>query len=99
MLELNDEDKRIIAECLRAASEGPFFPDWEFPSLMGAEREEVKQLLDKIPNIDWNDDQNKTILINCLNNILGYPHQLDVELGRYLSVDIERVEGIIAKIR
>ena len=21
---------RIIGECLRAASEGPFFPDWEF---------------------------------------------------------------------
>jgi hypothetical protein len=40
-MRISDEDAKIIGQCLRAASDGPFFPDWEFHTLFGLEREEV----------------------------------------------------------
>ena len=36
---LSAHDHKIIAEALSAAAEGPFFPDWEFHTLFGLERE------------------------------------------------------------
>lgn len=35
---MTSHDVQIIRQCLRAAVDGPFFPDWEFSTLIGAER-------------------------------------------------------------
>ncbi|WP_162584044.1 hypothetical protein [Variovorax sp. PBS-H4] len=39
------DDSSIISECLWAAADGPFFPDWEFSTLFGLSREEVRDLI------------------------------------------------------
>ena len=39
-------DSRVIGECLRAAVNGPFFPDWEFSTLFGLTRDEVRAVAD-----------------------------------------------------
>jgi hypothetical protein len=38
---LSELDKAIVGQALRAAANGPFFPDWEFHALFGLERSEV----------------------------------------------------------
>ena len=43
---LSDMDKAIVGQALRAAADGPFFPDWEFHTLFGLERSEVRAIAD-----------------------------------------------------
>ncbi len=42
---LSDRDVEIVRQCLAAAVRGPFFPDWEFGTLMGLTRDEVQDVL------------------------------------------------------
>ena len=70
--ELSDLD--VIGQCLRAAADGPFFPDWEFHTLFGFEREEIRRIAERWP--EWDDDVEQADAINAtLNNLLAYPHQ------------------------
>ena len=67
-------DSQVIGQCLRAAADGPFFPDWEFSLLMGFERAEIRQIADRWPN--WEDEAEQADAVNnVLNNLLGYPHK------------------------
>jgi hypothetical protein len=68
---LNDDEKRVIFECLRAAVDGPFFPEWEFHSLFGLRRSEFAEITSAIPDID---DSDRTVFLainGALNNLLG----------------------------
>jgi hypothetical protein len=40
--DLDDEEVAIVGQCLVAAVDGSFFPDWEFEILMGRSRDEVR---------------------------------------------------------
>lgn len=48
--DLTVAERKIVHECLRASVEGPFFPDWEFGTIFGIEREEVEEVLRFCPN-------------------------------------------------
>lgn len=50
-------DEKIIQECLRAAVEGPFFPDWNFHALFGLSREDVVAVLESWPTFLERDTQ------------------------------------------
>lgn len=41
---LRDDEIALIAACLLAAEEGPFFPNWEFQTLFGIERAELAEV-------------------------------------------------------
>jgi hypothetical protein len=65
-------DDDVIHQCLRAAVDGPFFPDWEFQTLFGFERDEIRQIAERWP--DWDDaDAQSDAVENTLNHLLGYP--------------------------
>lgn len=36
----------LVRRCLAASVDGPFFPDWEFETLFGLTRDEVREVLD-----------------------------------------------------
>ena len=65
---LTSQDRAVIAKCLAAAVEGPFFPDWEFETLIGASRAEVLRGATADPPTMAH------IAISVINNLLGYPH-------------------------
>lgn len=68
-----EADAEVIRQCLRAAVEGPFFPDWEFSILFGFEREEVRRIAARWPI--WDDEAEQSEAVNAtVNNLLGYPH-------------------------
>jgi hypothetical protein len=73
---MNDEeegDSEVIAQCLRAAADGPFFPDWEFTILFGFERDEVRRIAECWPN--WGDEAEQARAVDAaMNNLLCYPH-------------------------
>ncbi len=66
-------DTDVIGQCLRAAVEGPFFPDWEFPILFGFDRDEVRRIAERWPS--WDDQVEQARAVDAaLNNLLSYPH-------------------------
>ena len=52
MRELTEKEMELVRQCLRAAVQGPFFPDWEFHTLFGLEREDVAAVLSRWPDLD-----------------------------------------------
>jgi hypothetical protein len=72
--QLNEQERQIIFECLRAAVNEPFFPEWEFHTLFGLKRQEVKKIAEMFPNIDDSNEQVNLAIHNSIGNLLGYPH-------------------------
>ena len=95
--DLSATEQHVIYQCLKAAVDGPFFPDGEFHTLFGLTRQEVEQIV-----IDWatvNKNSSDVILAinNSLNNLLGYPHKCDREWHDFISVDRQKLGTIYAK--
>jgi hypothetical protein len=98
LADLNDAERRVVHECLRATVEGSFFPDWEFHTLFGLERGEVRRILSLWPGVDEADESVVIAIANSLNNLLGYPAQDgDEEWSRFISVTHEEVARIFGK--
>ena len=53
---LDEREREVVRECLRAAVDGPFFPDWEFSTIFGLTRDEVKQVLRSWPELNEADE-------------------------------------------
>lgn len=88
----------IIRECLRAAVEGPFFPDWEFSILFGLEREKVRIIYEAWPEQTVDGASFKRAIINTLNNLLGYPHGEEQAWSEYISASPQEVCTILQQI-
>lgn len=96
---LSKAESRIVGEVLRAAADGPFFPDWEFQTLFGLERKEVRQIADGWP-LPMMDPQTVIAAVNnSFNMLLGYPYRKDIEWSDWISVDRARVVELFNKLR
>jgi len=92
------DDNEVIRQCLLAAAEGPFFPDWEFSTLMGFERDEVRQMAQRWPN--WDDEVEQSDAINnVLNMLLAYPHGRSDVWHDYISPVRQDVADLYARWR
>jgi len=96
---LSDQEVQTIGECLRAAAFGEFFPDWEFHTLFGLERDKAKRIATQWPHVDWSDKNVELMIINSMNNLLGYPHGKQHEWGQHLSVPQDVVKATLRKLR
>lgn len=59
---------KLVEQCLNAAIEGPFFPDWEFSSLMGIDRDGMSLLKEQISKFSYLDSDKLPFLQNVINN-------------------------------
>src|SRR5256885_16434337 len=91
---LTDADTVIVGQALRAAADGPFFPDWEFPTLFGLERSELRAIADAWPKPAASRDDVEMAVNNSLNNLLGYPHRQDVVWSEWISVDRNQLKKL-----
>lgn len=93
-----DADEAIIGQCLRAAALGPFFPDWEFETLFGFEREEIRQIAERWPH--WDDEIEQADSVNnTLNMLLGYPHGREDVWHDYISPNAAEVARVYSRWR
>ena len=95
---LTDADVQTIAECLRAAVEGPFFPEWEFHTLFGLSRDQIRTFLTQWPHVPEGESLNLAVN-NTLNNLLGYPHGCESAWAKYISVDPQAVAETLRRWR
>ena len=93
-------DVQIIRQCLRAAVDGPFFPDWEFSTLIGAEREEIAALV-SAPVEELGATERRWMISNVLLNLTGYPHGYfsTKGWGAYIDATPDEVEELAGRLR
>jgi hypothetical protein len=84
---LDEREREVVRESLRATVEGPFFPDWEFETIFGLTRDEVRAVLASWPELDETDEAVVTAINNSFNNLLGYPSRNKQEIWpEFISV-------------
>src|SRR5262245_57384669 len=73
LADLDQQERDVVRQCLHAAVEGPFFPEWEFGTIFGLERDDVRRVLMSWPDLDEADESVVRAINNSFNNLLGYP--------------------------
>jgi hypothetical protein len=84
---LAPKDIATIGEALRLAADGPLFPDWEFQALFGVQREEVRSVAARWPEVDVHDERVICAVLNSLTQIEFYPHGCDELVQKKLGTD------------
>lgn len=92
-------ESRTIGEVLRAASDGPFFPDWEFSTLFGLTREEVRSVADAWPVPLVPPDIVERAVNNALNMMLFYPHRKWDEWPAWVDAEPADLVAFFARLR
>lgn len=94
-------DSRVVEitkECLRAAADGPFFPDWEFQTLIGVDRKTVRRVHGAWPDQTVDDEDFSCAVVGSLNNLLGYPHGQESQWSKYISVEPEQIRLVLKEL-
>lgn len=76
---LTSEDQSVILACLKAAAAGPFFPNWEFQTLFGIERQVLAEVASQWPDVDPSAEDAELAVVGSMNHLLGYPHGYSLE--------------------
>lgn len=90
-------DFNILKDALVAAVHGPFFPDWEFPTLFGLERSEVEAIAQSLSPAMQTSGRSELALHNAVNNLLGYPHQQAAAWGEWLTVTPAELQAVCSR--
>jgi hypothetical protein len=90
LVNLSEHERHVILHCLQAAADGPFFPDWEFRTLFGCERNDIRAIVAAWPRVDDSDPTVAVAINNAIVNLIGYPHGHDADLP-FERPEIERV--------
>jgi hypothetical protein len=95
---LSAREVEVVRQCLAAAVEGSFFPDWEFHTLMGLDRDTVAAVLAAWPGGDDANTQDVAVN-NVLNNLLGYPPHQGEAWRQYITATRAEVAAVLARWR
>jgi hypothetical protein len=95
---MSARELQVIQECLDAAVHGPFFPDWEFHTLMGFTRDQIAVIAQAWPNNEDSEDQDDAVN-NVLNMLLGYPHGYERRWQEYFSVTPQEIAQTLTRWR
>ena len=95
---LDQSEREVVRECLRAAVEGAFFPEWEFHTIFGLQRDDIRKVLLSWPELNESDESVVLAINNSLNNLVGYPIRNREELWpQYISVTRTEVARVFDK--
>lgn len=92
---LSPSEIEIVRNALQAAIEGSFFPEWEFQTLIGVDRETVRQVHAAWPQQTLEQDDFGCAVIGSMNMLLGYPHDGDDELITYVPEGREAIRATL----
>jgi hypothetical protein len=93
---LDNREREIIRCALIAIVEGPFFPDWEFQTLFGVDRSEMRDALAKFPALSTLNSIPSFSVNNALFFLTTYPIKDEKPLSDY-GVDLKEVAALLKK--
>jgi hypothetical protein len=95
---ISSPDSEIVRRVLRAAVDGPFFPEWEFHTLFGVDRSTASEVLAAWPKQTVGREEFRCAVIGSLNNLIGYPHAKDRDFLNYFPEGREAIEKTLAHL-
>lgn len=95
---LSKDDIALVAVCLLAAEQGPFFPDWEFQTLFGIERSELADVRRRWPSVDLGDEQVKCAVMNSISMLIIYPLGEEDALRTYIPGGRKEIKPLSHKL-
>lgn len=95
---LNDRERQTVLECLFAAEQEEFFPEWEFETLFGITRNQLKSVREKWPTVDTSQPEVGAAIVCSMNHLLAYPYAQDGKWERYISVRPDAVQSTMKKL-
>jgi hypothetical protein len=96
--DLTADEASLLLDAFRAAAEGPFFPDWEFQTLMGFDRSDLRRLIDEWPS-PADAEMLGLAANNVLNMLIGYPHRSWEKWSDYSTSSPRGLAPLLAKWR
>jgi hypothetical protein len=90
---LAPEDVALVGRCLEAAANGPFFPDWEFDTLFGLSRDQLRKVAGAWPQ-NATEPDTEIAVRSTFANLSGYPHHEPRLLEEVLSTSTERLQEL-----
>jgi len=94
---LSAAERAVLDACFRETTEGPYFPDWEFPTLFGVTRDKVRA-----SRRHWAagkaERQDHVIASQVLNNLISYPHGLAKQLSATVGGSVEELSLLRDKL-
>ena len=94
---LTDSESGVIKKCLIETIQCSYFDDNEFSTLIGCNRGRVSEIEKNWPAVT-NTKENYSIIINCLNNLLGYPHGKNRQLYSFIKTDEKNLDNLLEKL-
>jgi hypothetical protein len=95
---LSDRERQTVFECLFAAEQEEFFPEWEFETLFGITRNQLKGVREQWPTVDIAQPEVGAAIVCSMNHLLGYPNAQDGRWERYISVQPDAVKSTMDKL-
>jgi hypothetical protein len=83
---------------LRAAVEGSFFPDWEFQTLIGVDRDTVKKVYTSWPRPTVEQEEFTCAIVGSMSNLVGYLHGMEDELAFYIPGGRQAIENALNRV-
>jgi hypothetical protein len=100
MLELTENEVKIVGACLRCVAAGDVIhDDLEFPTLFGITFAELRAVAIAWPDVNTADAVVGIALRNSLNNLLGYPHGHPEIWGTRIPATPKAAARILAKLQ
>ncbi len=81
---LSSSEIEIVRRSLQATVEGSFFADWEFDTLIGVDRDTVREVYVSWPDQTIGQEDFGCAVVGAMNNLVGYPHGKEGELMTYV---------------
>ena len=96
---MGQDISKVFDQVLSAAADGPFFPEWEFSTLMGRTRAEFRAAVGTLAPGARVTSEQRFLLAGAINNLLGYPHGQEESWGRWLSATPDDLEQLHVRLK
>jgi hypothetical protein len=93
---LDQQEIALVKAALRATADGEFFPDWEFQTLFGISRNEMREVARQWP-MNRSNPTTEAAVCNALTNLLGYPHKMENELAKF-GLPADGIRAVLFKL-
>jgi hypothetical protein len=96
--QLDEQEKQIVLTCMKAVLEDDELK-FEHHSRLGIDEQELKEIIEKFPNIDdFDENSNETLAINnCLNEICHGIKFTESQWRKYFDCDREKIREVYEK--
>jgi len=92
------DESEIVRQCMQCVANGNvILHDVEFQTIIGLEVDEFLEIFRAWPNLDENDKYVKLAISNTLNNLIGYPHDMQKSWNEVMETPLSEITRIFQK--